>query len=205
MVEEFKPLVYKGILYDSYYVSSKGYIMSKRFDRPLAEQSCKGVISTSIFVDGHQMSITISRAVAETFIPNPDNLKYVNNINGNKRDNSVENLVWSKHLNFYTGTPEHVENSRLQRKKAVISARQKLKQMAIEYKGGKCIICGYSRCANALDFHHLDPTEKDFSIGGKTIAWEKLKAELDKCVLVCANCHREIGAGLIDINNYILR
>ena len=73
----------------------------------------------------------------------------------------------------------------------------------MEYKGGKCIVCGYNRCITALEFHHLDPSEKDFAIGGKTIAWDKLKVELDKCVLVCANCHREIGAGLIDINDYI--
>ena len=71
--------------------------------------------------------------------------------------------------------------------------RQKLKQSAIIYKGGCCERCGYDRCNSALEFHHLNPNEKDFGIGTyKVLSWDKLKNELDKCVMVCANCHREI-------------
>lgn len=72
--------------------------------------------------------------------------------------------------------------------------RDKVKIMAIEYKGGACEKCGYNKCIGALEFHHLDPTQKDFSIGSKgyTRAWEKVQVELDKCIMVCANCHREI-------------
>lgn len=78
--------------------------------------------------------------------------------------------------------------------------RIKLKQKAIDYKGGKCILCGYNKCAASLDFHHIIPNEKDFSISsGFTRSWEKIKAELEKCSLVCRNCHGEIHAGLIDI------
>ena len=70
--------------------------------------------------------------------------------------------------------------------------RIKVKKMAIEYKGGKCQICGYNRCIAAFDFHHLDRSQKDINISsGNTIAWTKLKIELDKCILLCANCHRE--------------
>jgi hypothetical protein len=43
-----------------------------------------------------------------------------------------------------------------------------------------------------LEFHHLDPNEKDFSIGGKSWSLERLKKEVDKCILICANCHREL-------------
>jgi len=77
---------------------------------------------------------------------------------------------------------------------AVKKRRNKLKEMAIEYKGGSCEKCGYNRCPRALEFHHLDPTQKDFGIGykGYTRSWEKVKEELDKCIMVCANCHREI-------------
>ena len=66
--------------------------------------------------------------------------------------------------------------------------------MAIEYKGGKCVKCGYNKCNAALDFHHLDPTQKEFNLGshGHTRSWERMKVELDKCILLCANCHREI-------------
>lgn len=69
--------------------------------------------------------------------------------------------------------------------------RKKLKRKAIEYKGGKCQKCGYDKCDNALEFHHVNPEEKEFQITGTNISWEKIKIELDKCILLCANCHRE--------------
>lgn len=77
--------------------------------------------------------------------------------------------------------------------------RNKVKEIAVEYKGGKCSVCGYDRCADALEFHHLDPSQKDFGISSKgyTRSWDKVKEELDKCILVCSNCHREIHSGLI--------
>ncbi len=70
--------------------------------------------------------------------------------------------------------------------------------MSIEYGGGCCQLCGYNRCSRALSFHHKDPKEKDFglSVRGLTRSWEKIQAELDKCVLVCANCHMEIHDGI---------
>ena len=72
--------------------------------------------------------------------------------------------------------------------------RQKaLKEKAIEYKGGKCQKCGYNKCDGALEFHHRDPSQKKFIISRNlNISWKKLKVELDKCDLLCANCHREI-------------
>ena len=64
----------------------------------------------------------------------------------------------------------------------------------IEYKGGSCTRCGYNKYQGALDFHHLDPKEKDFNPGHlkKYKFDDKIKKELDKCILVCSNCHREI-------------
>jgi len=81
--------------------------------------------------------------------------------------------------------------------KAVAKRRRKIKLMAIEYKGGKCQICGYDKYPGALDLHHING-KKDFGIGekGYTRSWERIKQELDKCILVCANCHREIEAGI---------
>jgi predicted transcriptional regulator len=78
--------------------------------------------------------------------------------------------------------------------KAVVKRRQKVKKLAIDYKGGSCQRCGYNKCDGALEFHHLDPSKKDFSISssGNTRGWELIKKELDKCIMVCANCHREI-------------
>jgi hypothetical protein len=71
--------------------------------------------------------------------------------------------------------------------------RHKRKIKCIEYKGSKCEICGYSKCVGALVFHHLNTEEKEFNIGGSHCrSWEKTKKELDKCMLLCSNCHQEI-------------
>jgi hypothetical protein len=77
---------------------------------------------------------------------------------------------------------------------AVQRRRYKVKEQAVEYKGGKCEICGYNKCIDALEFHHLDPSQKDFGISqkGYTRSWENVKKELDKCIMVCSNCHKEI-------------
>lgn len=79
-------------------------------------------------------------------------------------------------------------------KKAVQKRRKKLRQMAIDLKGGRCERCGYSKCLSALEFHHLKSGKKDFGLSerGMTRSWEKVKKELSKCILVCANCHREL-------------
>ncbi len=71
--------------------------------------------------------------------------------------------------------------------------RQKIKEKAVEYKGSKCQKCGYNKCIWSFDFHHVIPEEKDFSISrNSTLSWEKVKKELDKCIMLCANCHREL-------------
>ena len=77
---------------------------------------------------------------------------------------------------------------------AVSRKRRKIKQQLVEYKGNKCEICGYDKCIAALEFHHKDYTEKDFSISnkGSTYGIEKAKKEVDKCLLLCSNCHKEL-------------
>jgi hypothetical protein len=75
---------------------------------------------------------------------------------------------------------------------SVMDRRARMKTKAIEYKGGKCEKCGYDKCERALAFHHLDPNEKEYSLSRPSISWEKMKKELDKCILVCCNCHMEI-------------
>lgn len=83
----------------------------------------------------------------------------------------------------------------------VSNRRRLVKAMAVDYKGGSCILCGYNKCIVALDFHHINPDDKVFGIAykGYTKSWKEIKLELDKCVLVCANCHREIEAGITKI------
>ncbi len=63
------------------------------------------------------------------------------------------------------------------------------------------VSCGYDRCHEALDFHHLDPSVKERNMGNiraNPIAWDKIVIELRKCVLLCANCHREHHAGILE-------
>jgi hypothetical protein len=67
------------------------------------------------------------------------------------------------------------------------------KKKAVDYLGGKCTECGYKKCLAALEFHHLDPTEKDLDPSRiLNRSWENILIELDKCILVCSNCHKEI-------------
>ena len=71
------------------------------------------------------------------------------------------------------------------------------KEQCVEYKGGKCEMCGYNYSNAALDFHHIDPNEKEFAIAESKVLdfnkhYVKITKELDKCILLCSNCHREI-------------
>ena len=91
--------------------------------------------------------------------------------------------------------------SNISKSEAVIRWRNRVKTKLVEYKGGKCQCCGYNRCIRALEFHHLDPSQKDFTISGKSKSFETLKNEADKCILVCSNCHKEIHAGIRKIED----
>ncbi|HEY4160629.1 MAG TPA: hypothetical protein VGM08_01050 [Candidatus Saccharimonadales bacterium] len=90
-------------------------------------------------------------------------------------------------------------------KAAVIKRRQTIKAKAVKLLGGACIVCGYSKHPGVLDFHHIDPTTKSFGIssGGLSRSWASIEIELQKCVLVCANCHREIELGIIGVTDYL--
>jgi hypothetical protein len=82
---------------------------------------------------------------------------------------------------------------------AVTRRLQKVKRILVEEAGGRCCVCGYNACIINLHFHHVDPSKKSFSMTvamGKSLA--ALREEAKKCVLVCANCHGEIEAGVIE-------
>jgi hypothetical protein len=96
---------------------------------------------------------------------------------------------------------EYIENrdyyTNLKYKRWQRKARHERKQKLVDFLGGKCSICGYNRCMKALEFHHTNEdtkSEKSFGISSKGMLapWETLVMEIEKCILVCANCHREI-------------
>ncbi len=83
------------------------------------------------------------------------------------------------------------------RAERVAARRRELKAILVAEFGGACVLCGYDRSVRALEFHHLDPTQKAFGIGtaGTTRSLERLRAEASKCVLLCSNCHAEVENG----------
>ena len=86
------------------------------------------------------------------------------------------------------------EHRKIKSERTVIRQREK-KAALVEYKGGKCCICGYAECHRALDFHHTG--KKNFEISSRRdISLEKLKKEVDNTILVCRNCHGEIHEGM---------
>lgn len=86
------------------------------------------------------------------------------------------------------------------------SKNNKYKIACVEYKGGKCQFCGYNKSLKALAFHHRNPAEKKFEISASYCrSWEEIKRELDKCVLLCGNCHCEVHDELIECPQEIIK
>lgn len=80
-------------------------------------------------------------------------------------------------------------------KQGVHDKRHRNKKRMIEYLGGKCQRCGFVGHNAAMVPHHLDPSQKDFSLGNANMrSWATIQSELDKCVLLCQNCHATIHA-----------
>jgi hypothetical protein len=83
----------------------------------------------------------------------------------------------------------------------VARRRQKVKRLLVEEAGGRCELCGYDTCVRALEFHHRDPANKAFGIAmaGITRSIDKLRAEAEKCILLCSNCHAQVEAGITEV------
>jgi hypothetical protein len=82
---------------------------------------------------------------------------------------------------------------------AVTRRKQRVRRLLVEEAGGRCAVCGYNRCALNFHFHHVNRADKAITMSsqnGRSLA--TFREEAKKCVLVCANCHGEIEAGLIE-------
>ena len=83
--------------------------------------------------------------------------------------------------------------------KSVAESRRKRKKELVEIMGGKCILCGYNKCIHALEFHHINKSEKKYQLSSSVChSWEDDIAELKKCALVCSNCHKELEVFKLD-------
>lgn len=92
--------------------------------------------------------------------------------------------------------------------KAVIDWRKRTKERIVQAFGNKCGICDYTKCDEAFDLHHVNPLEKEFSLGSIRAwpkSWDKIVNELRKCVLLCCRCHREVHTGITIIPDNIQR
>lgn len=108
-------------------------------------------------------------------------------------------------------TNHYLENARVWRcmkcrVEAVDRRRKKIKASLAAMFGGKCEICEYDSCVQALDFHHVDPATKSFGLSAKGVTRAKAKvlAEMQKCVLLCCRCHREVEYGITEIPQHLI-
>lgn len=87
------------------------------------------------------------------------------------------------------------------RAERVKARRRRIKEILVAEAGGRCVVCGYERCLRALGFHHLDPASKEFGVAfrGATRSLARARFEAAKCVLLCANCHMEVEAGVTSL------
>lgn len=107
------------------------------------------------------------------------------------------------------GEVEHILDARgyyrcIQCRSAAVSRRRRrIKATLVHEMGGACVLCGYSRCLAALEFHHLDPAQKSFAVGqhGISRSLERAREEARKCVLLCSNCHAEVESGEASVEN----
>ena len=159
---------------------------------------CEKPIQRRIQIHGRAIILTAKRATCHHCKP------YKSGDLGNSRDATRINIEgalplrqcrhcdkWLGDASYYRSTGFQCKGCILSQRKSKTSVRAKLKLLAVRYKGGKCLGCNgvFSICA--YDFHHRDPSQKDFMISSKSSAWNRsIQQELDKCDLLCSNCHR---------------
>ena len=67
-----------------------------------------------------------------------------------------------------------------------------MKSRALELLGNECCLCGFSGSPAAMQFHHVDPRKKEVNFNDSFVSWDRYKKELEKCILLCANCHATV-------------
>lgn len=116
-------------------------------------------------------------------------ISYINNKYGKISEKTIRTNLEPKNK-----TKKSSEQKKIDARLSVKKFRKKIRLKVVDYLGGKCSICGYNKCIDALHAHHMDMDKKKFGISarGYTNSWDKIKDEVDKCILLCANCHAEV-------------
>lgn len=166
---------------------------------------CQNPVPRSVEINGKKIKLTRGRRACLACRPykcfsskTPERMRYEQDLleRGLKQ---CSQCLGEKPLNLFTRS--HTRKIGFQpfcnecRRPKRNQTRNGVKGKAIQYLGGKCVCCGYNACQKALQFHHIDPSQKDFNISRLERSWESIKPEIDKCALVCSNCHFEIHAG----------
>ncbi len=116
-----------------------------------------------------------------------------------KRGRETKRKRMNPYMKLYRKT--HPEKMKEWNKRLYTKRKEKINLLKIE-RGGKCEICGYNEYLGALDFHHKNNKEKSFAIGHRRgFSIDKLREEVKKCALLCANCHREVEAGITKLKD----
>lgn len=167
--------------------------MDIRYGNKLSKtcQNCGGRFSSMAYIDGERKSLQYRKYCLECS-------PYKSGQRGDfrwKTIGGVRHKLCSKCKKYKPVDSDFVFDRSVSRHKSECKhcAAQRLrehKQRAVEYKGGRCLDCDQAFPACVFDFHHRNPDSKDFMIGSGSKDWTKIKAELDKCDLLCANCHR---------------
>ena len=153
---------------------------------------CKGEFKRRVKIDGNAVLLSHSRASCLNCIP----YKQIGQPRKGRRKigNKVERKCreckkWLADDQFRYETGRQCIPCRNKKAKPrTLGYKLELKRQAVIYMGGRCKDCDGKFPLCAYDFHHLDPTQKDFGISKKT-NFEEVKPELDKCVMLCKNCH----------------
>lgn len=174
-----------------YYISDRDFINFVSTSESMSELYSKLGYRTT----------TINKKTAKLVRKRMDSLKI--QLNTKYKDGNVRCAMCLEHKppsDFYKGAHKTYCGSCLRNRG--VQDRILAKTFCVNYLGSKCTKCGYNKCLTALEFHHIDPKEKDFNIARciskSGIRWVDTKIipyhiikELDKCILLCSNCHRE--------------
>jgi len=132
-----------------------------------------------------------------------------NTINLNKKNNASDINCVCKKCNkpyLYKRNGKRTSSSKTMCSACYVTKRRiKNRDKIIKYKGGKCVVCGYSKCARALVFHHMNSGNKYDNISSLISHNRSLKTvmtEADKCILICNRCHEEHNDGMLDLTKY---